>query len=159
MLANYAHQYLTFLVNGEVFALPVQRICEIELGYRPVIAKGTPAFAHGVVRYQNMLIPSLSLAVYFGHFRAATTPQTCTVIADLPDDDGSLVVALPVDRVISIFHIPPALKQPSAAVAGASGLIAGTARVNGQIATLLNVDYLLTAEQRYTIAQFQASAV
>ncbi|MDP1940041.1 MAG: chemotaxis protein CheW, partial [Gallionella sp.] len=59
-------QYLTFLLGGEMFAVPILNLKEIiEYGHITTVPM-MPAFVRGVINLRGSVVPVIDLAVRFG---------------------------------------------------------------------------------------------
>jgi len=76
-------QYLTFLLGGEMFAIPILNIKEIiEYGHLTTVPM-MPAFIRGVINLRGSVVPVVDLAVRFGRKAGDVTRRTCIVIIEI----------------------------------------------------------------------------
>src|SRR3990167_3487147 len=80
-------QYLTFLLGGELFAIPILNIKEIiEYGHLTTVPM-MPAFIRGVINLRGSVVPVVDLAVRFGRKASDVTRRTCIVIIEIESGD------------------------------------------------------------------------
>ena len=99
-------QYLTFVLDGEVFAVDVSRVREIlEI---PSITKvpQVPVFMRGVINLRGCVVPVIDLRLKFNMREAAQTVNTCIIVVEVNKFKGlySLTI-LPVSTVLSFFTL------------------------------------------------------
>src|SRR3989304_4090671 len=98
-------QYLTFLLGGEMFAIPILNIKEIiEYGSLTTVPM-MPAFIRGVINLRGSVVPVVDLAVRFGRKASDVTRRTCIVIIEIESGDEQQDVGVVVDRVSEVLEI------------------------------------------------------
>lgn len=139
-------QLCSFIVGGDEFALEIMKIREIinPLPIRPV--PRSPEFVEGVIDLRGAILPVVDLRKRLGLPPAEPGLSRKIIIAALQGRTVGLVV----DAVREVLRISPEDVQPPPAVAvGAGGaLVSGVCSLGGRILLLLDVDGLLTAEER-----------
>src|SRR5271168_2197042 len=76
-------QYLTFLLAGEEYAVPVLRVKEI-LEYEVVTrVPKAPLWVHGVFNLRGSVVPVVDLAVKFGIGDTPISKTTCVIIMEI----------------------------------------------------------------------------
>src|SRR3989338_6301698 len=99
-------QYLTFLLSGEMFAIPILNIKEIiENGHLTTVPM-MPAFICGVINLRGSVVPVVDLSVRFGRKAAPVTKRTCIVIIEIESGDEKQDVGVVVDSVSEVLEIP-----------------------------------------------------
>jgi len=99
-------RYLTFEVDGEIYAVPILRVKEI-LGMREITPlPQTPPAIVGVINLRGLIVPLVDLRIRFGVTAMETTKQTCIVVLDLQDRGDLPWLGVVVDRVHEVQVIP-----------------------------------------------------
>src|SRR5690349_9728547 len=76
------HQYLTFVIGKETFALGILRIKEILEYTAPTEVPMMPAFIRGVVNLRGSVVPVIDMAARFGKPSSPVSKRTCIVIIE-----------------------------------------------------------------------------
>ena len=77
------HQYLTFLLSSELFAIPILNIKEIiEFGSLTEVPM-MPGFIRGVINLRGSVVPVVDLSVRFGRGKTEVSRRTCIVIIEV----------------------------------------------------------------------------
>jgi len=140
------HQYLTFLLCGEVFAIEILNINEI-ISYQPVATvPHMPDFVKGVMNIRGNVVPVVSLGKRLGLGEQPITKKSATIIIENDkDDDEDMSIGLLVDVVNEVFDIlPDKIEQtPSFGTKIRSDFIKKIGKVDGKFISILNLDTIL----------------
>mgnify|MGYP006209143625 CR=1 FL=1 len=81
-------QYLTFMLNGEMFAMGILAIKEIiEYGNLTTVPM-MPAFVRGVINVRGSVVPVVDLAARFGRRNSDITRRSCIIIIEVNTAQG-----------------------------------------------------------------------
>jgi purine-binding chemotaxis protein CheW len=93
------HQYLTFLLSDEIFAIEVLKVKEIiGLGLITPIPS-MPKYILGVINVRGNVLPVVSLSARFDLKTTNNTNKTCIIIVTAILEDEDIEVGLVVDMV------------------------------------------------------------
>lgn len=149
------HQYLTFLLNGEEYAIDILRVQEIK-GYSAITPiPNTPPHLRGVMNLRGNVVPVIDLRLRLGMEPAPYGQFTVIVLVMI----GTRVHGMIVDAVSDVLHLAPAAIEPPPDL-GASvdtSFINGMAKPAGRLIILLNVDRVVGIESAIP-AQLAATA-
>lgn len=152
-------QFLTFLLNGEPFAISILVIKEIiEYGNLTAVPL-MPDFIRGVLNLRGQVLPVIDLAARFGRAQAEVARRTCVVIIEMRNDDGEAQdVGVVVDSVSEVMDIPANAIQPSPAFGAKirADFINGMVEVDGRFIIILNVDRVLSIDEMAVLANIEA---
>ncbi len=144
-----AHQFLTFELVGEVYAIDIMHIREI-IDYGNITAVPmVPDFIAGVINLRGSVVPVIDLATRFWGQSTEITKRTSIVIIELSDSDQSLEIGVIVDIVNEVLDIPSEDIEPTPSF-GASirtDFIAGMGKVDGKFMILLDVNRVLSLDE------------
>jgi len=143
-------QYLTFMLDGEQFALGILAIKEIvEYGHVTVVPM-MPAWIRGVINLRGAVVPVTDLLSRFGRARTAVTKRTCIVIVEVNTDGEAHDVGVMVDAVNAVLDIPSSEIEPPPVMAGMirSEFILGMGKVDGRFVIILNAERVLSEDER-----------
>lgn len=100
-----ATQYLTFVLDEEVFAVDVARVREIlEM---PAITKvpQVPDFMRGVINLRGCVVPVIDLHLKFGMPVAKQTVNTCIIVVEVAMDGENIVLGALADSVQEVIEM------------------------------------------------------
>jgi purine-binding chemotaxis protein CheW len=115
---------------------------------------GTPAHVRGVINLRGCVVPVVDLSVKFGRPESPIGRRTCIVIVETEafgDRTTTGVVADAVNQVIELA--PDAIEAPPAFGTGIQlDYLAGIAKTDTRFVLVLNVDTVLSADARASVA-------
>jgi len=148
-------QYLTFLLGGEMFAIPILNIKEIiEYGSLTTVPM-MPAFIRGVINLRGSVVPVVDLSVRFGRKTAPVTKRTCIVIIEIESGDEQQDVGVVVDSVSEVLEIHHAdvEQTPSFGARIRADFIHGMGKINGKFVIILAVNHVLSIDEMAMLGQ------
>lgn len=146
------HQYLTFVLGGDVFAIGILSIKEI-IEYTSVTAVPMmPASVRGVINLRGAAVPVTDLLILFGKKSSPVTKRTCIVIIEVTAQGERRDVGVVLDSVDSVVDIPASEIEPppTFGIDIRTDFIRGMGKVNGKFVILLDVNQLLGREDGVT---------
>jgi len=160
------NQYLTFLLAGELFAIPILNIKEIiEYGNLTTVPM-MPAFIRGVINLRGSVVPVVDLSVRFGRKPTDITRRTCIVIievesagetgfAGMRSNSQKQDVGVMVDTVNAVLEIPRAEIEPPPAFGARvrADFIHGMGKIAGKFVIILDVNRVLSIEEMAALGQ------
>ncbi len=150
-------QIACFLLGGEKYAVDIMTIKEV---IRPMKVKplpDCPRFVEGVINLRGAIIPVIDLRKRFG--------------IPAPEKGGKLermiiavvkgrIVALTVDHVLEIIWVDrKAISRAPVKTKGGSDFLEGVCKVDDDLATLLNLDLIVSTEERIELEQIRREIV
>jgi purine-binding chemotaxis protein CheW len=147
--AGDAHQYLTFLLTGEMYAVGILNVKEIiEYGNLTEIPM-MPAFIRGVINLRGAVVPVVDLSARFGHTQSDVGKRTCIVIVEVRQDDGRHDLGIMVDAVSEVLEIPGSDIEPPPSFGAKirADFIAGMGKVAGKFVILLDIQRVLSVDE------------
>ncbi|MGD0958195.1 MAG: chemotaxis protein CheW [Methylomonas sp.] len=144
-------QYLTFVLNGELFAIGILNIKEIidfgDLTKVPMM----PPFVSGVINLRGSVVPVIDLSARFGKGATQILKRTCIVIVETVSvgGDESEVrqdIGVIVDAVNEVIDIQGGEIEPPPAFGARirPDFISGMAKTGNGFIILLNVNQVLS---------------
>jgi purine-binding chemotaxis protein CheW len=154
------HQYLTFLLSGEMFAIAILNIKEIiEYGNLTEVPM-MPGFIRGVINLRGSVVPVVDLSARFGRNRTEVSRRTCIVIIEVENSDESKQdIGVMVDSVSEVLEIPRGEIEPPPAF-GAKirvDFIHGMGKVKGKFVIILNANKVLSVDELSMLGQAAAT--
>lgn len=152
--ASEEHQYLTFSLHGESFAVGILAVKEI-IGYSPLTEVPLmPEAVRGVINLRGSVVPVVDLSARFWNCRAEPGKRTCIVILELKGSGKLRAMGVMVDAVNKVAEIPRADIEPPPALGSAidTGFIVGMGKLDGRFIVILDTDRVLSIDQPEPLA-------
>ncbi|MBS4096819.1 MAG: chemotaxis protein CheW [Sulfuricella sp.] len=143
------HQYLTFMLGGEIYAIGILCIKEIiEYGQLTVVPM-MPGFVRGVINLRGAVVPVVDLSSRFGKASTGVTRRSCIVIVEAVCSEGKQDVGVAVDAVNEVLEIPATEIEPPPSFGARirADFIGGMGKVDGHFVIILNVDQVLSIDE------------
>ncbi len=148
------HQYLTFTLGGEMFAVGILNVKEIiEYGNITEIPM-MPAFIRGVINLRGAVVPVIDLAARFGGKVSEVQRRTCIVIVEVQQEDAKHDIGIMVDAVSEVLEIQASDIEPPPAFGAKirADFIAGMGKVAGKFVIILQIDRVLSVDEMAMLA-------
>lgn len=155
---DLAGKYLTFVLAGDSFGIPVLKVREIIRLTDIRTIPGMPEHVCGVINLRGKIIPVLDLRLRFGMPAAAATDETCIVVVQVANAQARTVATgLVVDGVEEVVQIAAGdiENTPDFGSGGAADYLLGMAKVKGVVKALLDIDHAVGPS---TTSKFSPSA-
>lgn len=138
-----------FIIGSDNFGIDIKRIVEILNPQKVYSLPELPEFLSGVITVRGEVIPLLDLRKRFGIQSAASKELIIVVRYD------NEKIGLLVDEIKGIISLnPDAITSPPAIFKGLKKrYLTGLARQEDNIIILLNMDYLLTSEEKILLRE------
>lgn len=151
------HQYLTFILHGEMFAVGILNVKEIiEYGTLTEIPM-MPAFIRGVINLRGRVVPVIDLSARFGGTASEVGRRTCIVIVEMVSGDDHRELGIIVDAVSEVLEIPlhDIEPPPSFGAKIRADFIAGMGKVNGKFVIILKIERSLSTDDLAALAAIE----
>lgn len=147
-------QYLTFSLNGEMFAVGILNVKEIIEYHGLTRVPMMPAFIHGVINLRGAVVPVIDLSARFADHATRIGRRTCIVIMEVVEGDVRHDIGIMVDMVSEVLEIPAADIEPPPSFGARirSDFINGMGKIAGKFVILLNIAKVLSTEEISTLA-------
>ena len=153
--AEEDHQYLTFLLSGEMFAIAILNIKEIiEYGNLTEVPM-MPDFIRGVINLRGSVVPVVDLSARFGRNKTEISRRTCIVIIEVESGDEKHDIGVMVDSVSEVLEIPRSEIEPPPAF-GAKirvDFMHGMGKVAGKFVIILDANKVLSVDELSMLGQ------
>ncbi|MFA6312162.1 MAG: chemotaxis protein CheW [Sterolibacterium sp.] len=152
--AGEAHQYLTFALSSELYAVGILNVKEIiEYGNLTEIPM-MPSFIRGVINLRGAVVPVIDLAARFGGKVSEVQRRTCIVIVEMRQDDTKQDLGIMVDAVSEVLEIPGTEIEPPPTFGAKirADFISGMGKVNNKFVIILDIQRVLSVDEMATLA-------
>ncbi|TAH56001.1 MAG: chemotaxis protein CheW [Treponema sp.] len=150
--ASTIHQYLTFRLAQEQYAINVGSIKEV-LGVPKVtrIPK-MPDFMCGIINLRGTVVPVIDLCKKFGIGEVTHTPDTGIIVTEITpsaDSEELLIIGVYSDVVQKVITIEPESIEPPPKIGIAidTAFIQGMGHVDNEFIIILNINKILSGSE------------
>jgi purine-binding chemotaxis protein CheW len=106
------HQYLTFMIAGEEYAVSLLKVREI-IEYDTVTeVPKTPEWIRGVINLRGSVVPVIDLAVKLRQAPSVAGKLTCIVITEVECEGEATVMGIMADSVRQVIDLNPQDVEP-----------------------------------------------
>jgi purine-binding chemotaxis protein CheW len=145
--AAIAHEYLTFKLSDEEYAVDILKVREIKCWTPVTPIPNTPEHMLGIINLRGDLIPVFDLRHKFRLAARATGPATVIVFVTVNFADHERVLGLVVDAVADVRSITAGTIQPPPEFGRIDlDYIRGMAVLDERMLVILDIERLLAAD-------------
>ena len=155
------HQYLTFGIGRECFALPVEKVREI-LDMAPISRlPNAPAYVLGLTDVRGAGLLILDLRLKFGLAAAAATNRTRIVVVDAEIEGERTGLGLVADCVFAVSDLSGGELKPPPAIGSRwrADYVVGVGREGADFVVVLDLDRLIEMDDLADTSASAADAV
>jgi purine-binding chemotaxis protein CheW len=105
-------QYLTFILDEEVFALDITTVREVLDFTKITKVPQTPGFMMGVINLRGSVMPVVDMRLKFGLSKTELTVNTCIIIVEIELDGEITMLGALVDSVQEVIELDPEHIEP-----------------------------------------------
>jgi len=142
-------QYLTFKLDGEVFALGIDKVREV-LDYTSVTkVPQVPEFMRGVINLRGSVVPVVDMRLKFGMTRTDKTVNTCIIIVEINLEGETTVLGALADSVQEVLDLEPYQIEPAPKIGTKlrTEFIRGMGKRDEQFIIILDIDKVFTSAE------------
>ena len=153
------HQYLTFTLGSEMFAVGILNVKEIiEYGNLTEIPM-MPSFIRGVINLRGAVVPVVDLSCRFGGKTSEVQRRTCIVIVEVQQEDAKHDIGIMVDAVSEVLEIQASEIEPPPSFGAKirADFIAGMGKVAGKFVIILQIGRVLSVDEMAMLANVAQS--
>lgn len=141
------HQYLTFKLDKETFALDVAKVREI-LDFTTVTkVPQTPEFMRGVINLRGSVVPVMDLRLKFGMAPTVKTVNTCIIVVEVAAEGATIILGALADSVQEVIDLDPEQIEPAPRIGTKldTSFIGGMGKHNGNFLMILEIDEIFSS--------------
>lgn len=142
-------QYLTFTLDGEVFALEIASVREVLEFTGVTKVPRTPDFMRGVINLRGNVVPVVDLRLKYGMGRTESSVDTCIIIVEVDLDGEQTVLGALADSVQEVIELEDADIEPPPRLGTRldTGFIRGMGKRDEEFVIILDIDKVFTADE------------
>jgi len=151
---NFEIQLAVFLLEQQPYAVDIEKIKQIIRPLKITKLPKAPDFLEGVVNLRGVVIPVIDLRKRFNLEPRPDEKNTKVIIASV----SKKIIGIIVDDVTEVVPIPKnEIQPPPRVVKGVeAGYVLGVCRYKDDILLILNLDEILTAEEKISLSALSA---
>jgi purine-binding chemotaxis protein CheW len=143
------NQYLTFKLDGEIFALAIGKVREV-LDFTSVTrVPQTPSYMRGVINLRGSVVPVMDLRLKFGLARTEKTVNTCIIIAEIELEGETTVLGALADSVQEVLDLEADQIEPPPRIGTKlrTEFIRGMGKYGEEFIIILDIDKVFSANE------------
>ena len=143
-------QFISFTVGQEEYGLELLRVKEVIRVRETTWLPKAPSFVKGIINLRGDVIPIVDLRDKFGLETREQTAQTRVIVVEV----AGRLMGMVVDAASQVVRIPAdQIDAPPAVLGGLSQeFITGVGKIEDKLVILLNVDAILTMDERAALS-------
>lgn len=140
--------YLTFTLDGEVFAVDVSKVREVLDYTRITRVPKTPVYMKGVINLRGSVIPVVDMRLKFELESTEPTVDTCIVILEFDFEGEQTMIGAITDSVEEVFELEGENIQPPPGMGNkfSSEFISGMGRHSDGFIMILDIEKVFSAD-------------
>lgn len=155
------NQFLTFGIDGDVYAIPVSKVQEVLEYIKPVRLPKTAPYLKGLISIRGTGIPVVDLRMRFDMPELAVSSDTAIIVVEIFQGSGDLlIIGALTDEVHEVIQIDPDQQEPAPRFGSKidANFIKGIGKKEGSFIIILDVDKIFSQDETAAIAEVPALA-
>lgn len=147
-------QYLTFILENEIFSVPISRVKEVLEVPNLTKVPHTPEFMSGVINLRGQVVPIVDLKLQFNMGKISHCVDTCIIILEVNLRGEYSIVGALADSVQEVIEIEPKhmLSTPDMGLRIDPNFVTAMGKLNDEFVIILNIDNVFS-EQEISLIQ------
>ena len=141
--------YLTFGLDGEIFALEVAHVREVLDLTSITKVPRTPDFMRGVINLRGGVVPVVDMRLKFNLPATEDTVDTCIIVIDVELESETIVLGALADSVRAVFEMRSDQVEPAPTIGTRldTEFIKGMGKQDDQFIIILDIDKVFSADE------------
>ena len=142
------HQFLTFTLAGEQYAVDVAQVREVLAELDLTRIPRMPEYLKGVINIRGSVVPVVDLRTKFGLPETEKTVDTSVIVMDVESAGGTITVGCLADSVQEVVDISvdDVEETPTLGTSIDARFIQGLGKKDERFIIMLDMDYVFHAE-------------
>lgn len=153
------NQYLTFVLDDEVFALDISQVREV-LEFNSVTrVPQVPDFMRGVINLRGSVVSVLDMRLKFGMGKTEQTINTCIIIVEIVIDGEQIMLGALADSVKEVMDIDAENIEPPPKIGTKlrTDFIKGMGKVEDGFIIILDIDNVFSSDELLMVQDMKES--
>jgi len=155
------NQFLTFGIDGDVYAIPVSKVQEVLEYIKPVRLPKTAPYLKGLINIRGTGIPVVDLRMRFDMPELEVTSDTAIIVVEIFQGTGDmLIIGALTDEVHEVIELDPDQQEPAPRLGSKIDVnfIKSIGKKDGSFIIILDVDKIFSQDETAAIAEVPAMA-
>lgn len=155
-----ADRYLSFCLMDEEYCIEILKVKEIMAMVNITKIPQTPPFIQGVINLRGDIVPIIDLRLRFEMDFKEYTERTTIIIVELDYKEQKTLLGIAVDAIREVIIIPEERRSAVPYINSRikSDYIKGIAELNNTIRIMLDIDMILSEEEKAVIKELNREA-
>ena len=142
-------QYLTFMLEEEVFALDISQVREVLEFTKTTKVPRTPDYMIGVINLRGSVVPVVDMRTKFGMLTAENTVDTCIIIIEVAIEGEEVVLGALVDSVKEVIELAQDQMEPPPKIGSRlnTEFIKNMGKMGEDFIIILDIDKVFSLEE------------
>ena len=161
MATQDENQFLTFGIDGDVYAIPVSKVQEVLEYIKPVRLPKTAPYLKGLINIRGTGIPVVDLRMRFDMPELEVTSDTAIIVVEIFQGTGDmLIIGALTDEVHEVIELDPDQQEPAPRLGSKIDVnfIKSIGKKDGSFIIILDVDKIFSQDETAAIAEVPAMA-
>ena len=147
--------YLSFKLDGEVFAAHVSKVLNILEMQRITKVPRSPGYMLGVINLRGSVLPVVDTRAKFGMGAVEYTKNTCIIVLEIEMDGKDIFAGAVVDSVQEVLDMTEDQIAPPPSIGNKyrSEFIKGMGQVDEEFIMVLDIDKIFTSDELSILAE------
>lgn len=143
-------QYLTFVLNDEIFALPIDRVQEVLDSATITRIPRTAPYLRGVINLRGNVVPILDLKQKLAIGRTDTTGVCCVIVVGVFFEGDMIELGVLADAVQEVYDLSADKVEPPPSIGTTieTSYISGMGKRNEEFIIILDIDAVLSGRKK-----------
>ena len=143
------HQYLSFRLGEEMFAIDVSQVREVLDITAITKVPRSPEFMRGVINVRGNVVPVVDLRVKFDMGKTEQTVDTRIVVMEIDLNGELTIIGTLADAVNNVMDIDTSSieQTPKVGTKWKTDFIEGIGKIDDDFIIILNVDHIFSANE------------
>lgn len=153
------NQYLTFGIDGEVYAIPVSKVQEVLEYIKPVRLPKTADYLKGLINVRGTGIPVVDLRIRFGMDAVEVSRDSAIVVMEIHQgSSGVMIIGALTDEVHEVIDLDDSQLEPAPRFGSKvdADFIKCIGKKEGRFVMILDVDRIFSHEEAQGLEELSA---
>lgn len=150
------NQFLTFGIDGDIYAIPVSKVQEVLEYIKPVRLPKTAPYLKGLINIRGTGIPVVDLRMRFDMPELEVSSDTAIVVVEIVQaNEEMLIIGALTDEVHEVIQIDPDQQEPAPRFGSKidASFIKSIGKKDGSFIIILDVDKIFSHDEAAAIAE------
>jgi len=147
-LQECTEQYLTFILEGEEFAIDILRVQEIKSWDKATNLPGSPYYVEGAINLRGTIVPIIDLRKRFNLPEIEFDYTTVVIVIKVLGEQHDRIMGIIVDAVSDVHSLVQSSIRPAPDMKGKldTQFVTGLTTINDKMVIVMDIDTLMNSD-------------